>query len=157
MNYIVLDMEWNQPFNMKSMIKKPLMLHGEIVQIGAVPEGNGSFHNDFSGLPVLVAAEIADRQLIVIPRLKAVDYGHAVLYEGAVYGIQPGDGDIIAGVNWFTFRFKDVADIPVGSAAVRNDIAAGITADDRFSGIITKFPCIAPGFAAVMRNIDVFA
>jgi inhibitor of KinA sporulation pathway (predicted exonuclease) len=36
MNYIVLDMEWNQPFNMKSMIKKPLMLHGEIVQIGAV-------------------------------------------------------------------------------------------------------------------------
>ena len=36
MNYIVLDMEWNQPFNMKSMVKKPLMLHGEIVQIGAV-------------------------------------------------------------------------------------------------------------------------
>lgn len=36
MNYIVLDMEWNQPYNMKSMIKKPLMLHGEIVQIGAV-------------------------------------------------------------------------------------------------------------------------
>lgn len=36
MNYIVLDMEWNQPFNMKSMVKKPLLLHGEIVQIGAV-------------------------------------------------------------------------------------------------------------------------
>lgn len=36
MNYIVLDMEWNRPFNMKSMVKKPLMLHGEIVQIGAV-------------------------------------------------------------------------------------------------------------------------
>lgn len=36
MNYIVLDMEWNQPFNTKSMIKKPIMLHGEIVQIGAV-------------------------------------------------------------------------------------------------------------------------
>lgn len=36
MNYIVLDMEWNQPFNVKSMVKKQLMLHGEIVQIGAV-------------------------------------------------------------------------------------------------------------------------
>lgn len=36
MNYIVLDMEWNQPFNMKSMVKRPVMLHGEIVQIGAV-------------------------------------------------------------------------------------------------------------------------
>lgn len=36
MNYIVLDLEWNQPFNMKSMIKSPVMLYGEIVQIGAV-------------------------------------------------------------------------------------------------------------------------
>lgn len=36
MNYIVLDMEWNQPFNIKNMVKKPLTLHGEIVQIGAV-------------------------------------------------------------------------------------------------------------------------
>lgn len=36
MNYIVLDMEWNQPFNKKCMIKKPLLLHGEIFEIGAV-------------------------------------------------------------------------------------------------------------------------
>ncbi len=36
MNYIVLDMEWNQPFNTKTMVKKPVTLHGEIVQIGAV-------------------------------------------------------------------------------------------------------------------------
>lgn len=36
MNYIVLDLEWNQPFDMKSMVKKPVMLHGEIIQIGAV-------------------------------------------------------------------------------------------------------------------------
>lgn len=36
MNYIVLDMEWNQPFNIKSMVKRPVMLYGEIVQIGAV-------------------------------------------------------------------------------------------------------------------------
>ena len=43
MNYIVLDMEWNQPFNMKSMVKKPLMLHGEIVQIGAV-KLDGNYH-----------------------------------------------------------------------------------------------------------------
>jgi len=36
MNYIVLDLEWNQPFSMKSMVKKPVMLRGEIIQIGAV-------------------------------------------------------------------------------------------------------------------------
>lgn len=29
-------MEWNQPFNMKSTVKRPVILHGEIVQIGAV-------------------------------------------------------------------------------------------------------------------------
>lgn len=36
MNYIVLDLEWNQPFSLKSMVKRPVMLRGEIVQIGAV-------------------------------------------------------------------------------------------------------------------------
>lgn len=36
MNYIVLDMEWNQPFNTKHMVRRPVALRGEIVQIGAV-------------------------------------------------------------------------------------------------------------------------
>ncbi len=36
MNYIVLDMEWNQPSERKQMITEPVMLYGEIVQIGAV-------------------------------------------------------------------------------------------------------------------------
>lgn len=36
MNYIVLDLEWNQPFNMRFMVREPVMLHGEIIQIGAV-------------------------------------------------------------------------------------------------------------------------
>ncbi len=36
MNYIVLDFEWNQPAHPARMIKKPVSLHGEIVEIGAV-------------------------------------------------------------------------------------------------------------------------
>ncbi len=36
MDYIVLDMEWNQPYYAKQIIKKPVKLYGEIVQIGAV-------------------------------------------------------------------------------------------------------------------------
>ncbi len=36
MNYIVLDMEWNQPFEIRRMIKTPIVLCGEIIQIGAV-------------------------------------------------------------------------------------------------------------------------
>lgn len=43
MNYIVLDMEWNQPFNKKNMIRNPVRLYGEIVQIGAV-KLDESFH-----------------------------------------------------------------------------------------------------------------
>ena len=36
MNYIVLDLEWNQPIYKKSTIKNPVLLKGEIIQIGAV-------------------------------------------------------------------------------------------------------------------------
>lgn len=36
MNYIVLDMEWNQAYSYAEMVKDPVMLTGEIVQIGAV-------------------------------------------------------------------------------------------------------------------------
>ena len=43
MNYIILDLEWNQPFNMKIMVKEPVMLSGEIIQIGAV-KLNERFH-----------------------------------------------------------------------------------------------------------------
>lgn len=36
MNYIVLDMEWNQPEDFRKRINNPVPLHGEIIQIGAV-------------------------------------------------------------------------------------------------------------------------
>ena len=36
MKYIVLDLEWNQPSSPKAMVKSPVCLRGEIIQIGAV-------------------------------------------------------------------------------------------------------------------------
>ena len=36
MNYIVLDMEWNQASTYAEMVKNPVFLTGEIIQIGAV-------------------------------------------------------------------------------------------------------------------------
>lgn len=36
MNYIVFDMEWNQPSGRAKLITDPVKLHGEIIQIGAV-------------------------------------------------------------------------------------------------------------------------
>ena len=36
MNYIILDMEWNQALGRTKMIQHPVLLRGEIIQIGAV-------------------------------------------------------------------------------------------------------------------------
>ncbi|MBQ8892949.1 MAG: exonuclease domain-containing protein [Clostridia bacterium] len=36
MNYIVFDMEWNQPYSKESAIQSPIYLSGEIIQIGAI-------------------------------------------------------------------------------------------------------------------------
>ena len=36
MKYIVIDMEWNRPELRNRLVKEPIVLHGEIIQIGAV-------------------------------------------------------------------------------------------------------------------------
>ncbi len=42
MNYVIMDLEWNQPMTEKRLVTKPVTLRGEIIQIGAV-KLNGSF------------------------------------------------------------------------------------------------------------------
>ena len=50
MNYVVLDMEWNQAITYADMVKDPVFLTGEIIQIGAVML-NDEFHaiSSFNG------------------------------------------------------------------------------------------------------------
>ena len=36
MNYIILDLEWNQAMNSSLTVRTPVVLYGEIIQIGAV-------------------------------------------------------------------------------------------------------------------------
>lgn len=36
MNYIILDMEWNQAISKAKLVRSPIVLNGEIIQIGAV-------------------------------------------------------------------------------------------------------------------------
>lgn len=48
MKYIVLDLKWNIPEHRNRLVKEPIVLHGEIIQIGAVMlneelEETGSF------------------------------------------------------------------------------------------------------------------
>ncbi len=40
MNYIVLDMEWNQPYNEQALITAPFAFDSEIIEIGAVKLGD---------------------------------------------------------------------------------------------------------------------
>ena len=48
MKYVVLDLEWNSPERKNRLVKEPIVLHGEIIQMGAVMmneqmEETGSF------------------------------------------------------------------------------------------------------------------
>ena len=36
MNYIVFDMEWNQPFSLRTTLRDPVYLTGEVIQLGAL-------------------------------------------------------------------------------------------------------------------------
>ena len=36
MNYIIFDLEWNQPADERSTVQDPVYLNGEIIEIGAV-------------------------------------------------------------------------------------------------------------------------
>lgn len=36
MNYIIMDLEWNQALNPSKTVREPVLLHGEIIQIGAI-------------------------------------------------------------------------------------------------------------------------
>ena len=49
MNYIVLDLEWNQAITYADMIKNPVLLTGEIIQFGAVKlNGNFEYEDTFN-------------------------------------------------------------------------------------------------------------
>ena len=51
MEYVVLDLEWNQPDSSENMVKKPVTLRGEIIQIGAVRlNENAEATDSFSAL-----------------------------------------------------------------------------------------------------------
>ena len=60
MNYIVMDMEWNQPWPGSPSSKKllPVAIRGEIIQIGAVRVTEDQFVTD-GGIPIRIQKRIA--------------------------------------------------------------------------------------------------
>ncbi len=74
MNYIVLDLEWNQPTSRNKLITDPVKLYGEIIQIGAV-----KFDSDFN--------KICDINITVSPKY----YTEMNHYVRALTGIRTRD------------------------------------------------------------------
>ena len=50
MNYIIFDLEWNQPADERSTVQDPVYLNGEIIEIGALKVINGQAVQTFSQL-----------------------------------------------------------------------------------------------------------
>lgn len=67
MNYIVLDLEWNQPFDLRCTLKRPVLLHGEIIQIGAVKTDED--HHILDTFKILVKPKLYTRMTGRVYRL----------------------------------------------------------------------------------------
>ncbi len=74
MNYIVLDLEWNQPTSRNKLITDPVKLYGEIIQIGAV-----KFDSEFN--------KLCDIRITVAPKY----YTEMNHYVRALTGIRTRD------------------------------------------------------------------
>ena len=70
MNYIVLDLEWNQPFDFRTTIKKPVFLRGEIIQIGAVKTDED--HHILSTFKIMVKPKYYTKMHSKVSRLTQI-------------------------------------------------------------------------------------
>lgn len=70
MKYIIFDMEWNQPLYAKMTVTDPVVLHAEIVQIGAVKlDENFNIISDFN---ILVAPKYYKKMHKKVQRLTKI-------------------------------------------------------------------------------------
>ena len=70
MNLIILDFEWNQPYDSKHALKQPIYLHGEIVQIGAVKFDEN--HHILDTFKILVTPKYYPKMLKKISKLTGI-------------------------------------------------------------------------------------
>lgn len=101
MNYIVLDMEWNQPYHAKQIVKKPVKLYGEIVQIGAV-KLDGEF-NIIDTFKTMVAPQYYKKMNKIVSRLTKLtteSLQGAVAFPTAFESFIDWCGDEFAIITW---------------------------------------------------------
>lgn len=101
MNYIILDLEWNQPFNMKMMIKEPIMLSGEIIQIGAV-KLDERFHlvDTFKIMVTPKYYRTMHRKVSKLTNIKTEDLQYGFPFKKAFNHFRDWCGDDFAFLTW---------------------------------------------------------
>ena len=101
MTYIVLDMEWNQPFDARHMIRKPIKLIGEIIQIGAVKLD--STFKTIDTFKILVAPQYYTRMHKKVEKLTHIsndDLKYGLSFEQAISHFQKWCGNDFSFITW---------------------------------------------------------
>ncbi len=101
MNYIVLDLEWNQPPYMTKMIKKPIRLHGEIIQIGAVKlDENYHILDTFKIMVTPMYYKKMHKKVAKLTKISTEDLQYGFPFETAVMHFKRWCGDEFTFLTW---------------------------------------------------------
>ena len=85
MQYIVLDMEWNQPWDMKKAIRVPIYLKGEIIQIGAVKlDDKFNIVDTFKALISPVYYKKMHSKVSKLTKIKTSDLKNGLFFKDAI-------------------------------------------------------------------------
>ncbi len=101
MNYIVMDLEWNQPMNAKKTVTEPVVLRGEIIQIGAV-KLNESFQTEDT-FKQMVTPKYYTRMHYSVAKLthiKNADLKQGISFPEALARFATWCGDAFAFLTW---------------------------------------------------------
>ena len=101
MNYIILDMEWNQPFYKERALLKPVYLRGEIVQIGAVKLDESFQFVDSFKLSVRPRFyKKMNRRVQQLTQITDLDLAYGIPFPQAFEGFQHWCGEEFVFLTW---------------------------------------------------------
>ena len=101
MNYIILDLEWNQPFEAKMMVREPVVLHGEIIQIGAVKlDENRHLIDTFKIAVKPVCYTMMHKKVSKLTHIKTSDLQYGFSFEKALRHFTNWCGEDFCFLTW---------------------------------------------------------
>jgi len=101
MNYIVLDMEWNRPLSRTRKIKYPVMLNGEIIEIGAVKMDESlTFVDQFDVMISPKFYKTMNKAVHEVTLISNEDIGNGVPFEQAISEFKSWCGDEYIFLTW---------------------------------------------------------